>query len=227
VYVVSMRRFFFWAAVLPIGFAAAACGGKVVHEEGAYGAGGAGASGSTSSSATSTANTTTTSDVGQTSGQSGVTSSGTGGSDPEALCAAVCEQYGELGCFGPSDQCIVGCVQAYKEAPLCTTELSDYLNCLIEALPVTINCGATECIDASSAFETCVGSCGDVTCSGASDGSCSCKGDCGGEILSTECAPIGDGTTDCNCYVDGALVAICNEAFPECDLEASCCADFF
>lgn len=210
-------------------------GGSSTGGDGGGGSNGGGGSdggattGSTSSSTgdggstTSDTTSSTTSDT--TSSTSSVTLTGT---DPQAICDALCAVGKQAGCY-PDDpsSCVAGCVETYQTHPMCTAQLDAAFKCAIEKVP-SGGCSVDAlCPAEGQAAEQCMNAdgCGVSTCSGSPD-TCGCETTCNGVTTSNECTQTQSGIS-CTCFVDGAQVGVCTDSNLECNLGTGCCSQFF
>ena len=195
------------------------CGGTVTGS-GGDGGGGSGGAGGTDTGSTTTSDTGTTSDS---------TTSGTGttGTDVQSLCEQICDVGKAALCYdGPVSECVSGCDQNYQMFPDCTSAFDAAYVCAIDKVPAG-GCQLDQlCPTEMAAVQECInGGCGTGTCSGDST-SCSCAQTCNGTDNQVDCVQ-GANSIDCTCFVNGAEVGACTGSDLSCDLQGSCCSQFF
>lgn len=150
------------------------------------------------------------------------------GSGSGVFCQLFCERGVEFECISGIDACIDQCESRYAESPMCSAELSAYLQCLIAS---STSCDIPPaCVSAFTTHEQCVvnaGFCPGFACSGGSEGSCSCEGSCAGLDLAVQCSPGPSGGFNCQCLEGGGIVGSCVESSAPCSFDSGCCASFF
>ncbi len=190
------------------------CGGTV--SSGGGGEGGSGNGGGGSGGGTTTTSGTTT---GTTSGTT---------TDPATVCQDLCNAGLAAGCFtGDPAECIQGCNGTYTQFPMCTAELTAAYQCAIASVPVSGCEIDAACPDEVAAAQMCQsGGCGEGTCSG--DGSsCSCDTTCNNVKRQVDCGTAPDGTIQCSCYEDSAMLGTCTGSDLSCDLSGGCCSQYW
>jgi hypothetical protein len=133
-----------------------------------------------------------------------------------------------LGCGEPS--CLEECTQSYAAAPQCVAQLDALAKCVA----VASSCELTECTALLDSYLVCTdgGACGAAECggTGSSGGQtfCTCSATCNGVDVTTDCTSFGGGEAKCECYINGMVVGACAEPIRlQCEVEASCCTQFF
>lgn len=185
---------------------ASACGGIVTFDDG--GSGGAGGSGPGSSSSVVPSTTTT------------VTSSVSSRSGPSSTCEYFCDRLAV--CLGP-EECGEACASVF--VPGCESEADAFLRCLADAVSVPSCSYEGGCDDFDLAYQACVGTgpgCDEGACF-VGPNQCGCEAECQGLQVSNRCATLPNGNLSCECFVGDSFVGSCNQAFPDCSVEASCC----
>jgi hypothetical protein len=207
-------------------FFGVACGGKVEVTS----TGGAGGAGSTTGTTTnSTTSTTMTSSV-ATTGTS--TATGAGGGDIQTDCAVLCKVTSQQKCSDPGT-CVQDCVAAYQQVPSCQPQYLAYFDCVAAHADEIAQCSAPAACDPElQAFTQCTGQqgstggggCSPESCE-ASPNTCGCEVVCNGQTYQTKCKAKANGTTTCQCTINGSSTT-CTEPTLECGVFESCCGAF-
>jgi hypothetical protein len=213
-----------------LGFAGAAgalflsfdCGGRVVA---GTGGGSSESTGDTASNGTTTESGSNT--VAQSTGTPTLNGSTTVqmSAGPMGQCDQVCAMWSGLGCG--FDECLEQCAETFAGG--CAAELSAYADCLI-TFAVDCDDSPEECKPEVLAYAECHGGCGSQVCQGGESSGgetfCSCSESCETATYETICSSSA-GQGKCECYVDGMLAGQCEDEDASCDVDASCCSQFF
>lgn len=144
---------------------------------------------------------------------------------PQTACEFLCQQG--LECLGGGN-CVEVCE---KNFPFdCAAQYEAFIFCAAPLLTDECELQEGQCSAEVEAYIACEDGNQDCTTDGCfvGMGECGCEGQCFGNFVETNCQFNGPGGgVQCECFVQGSFVGSCGQGELECDLELSCCSDFF
>jgi len=157
--------------------------------------------------------------------------SGVGGEGVGAIagdCQALCAHTKNLSC--DEVDCTSGCMSQHDTDPKCRTEFAADIACLADHLDEVFYPCIERPADCQIIHDTwlgCTGTegCGQVECPTVNEELCRCRSVCNSVLYEEMCITNEDGTIDCICTEEGAVVAECPDMPLSCGgFFVGCCA---